>query len=114
MPDIIADIKGVIIPEGAEYNIKLRFDEKEVFYASELQRENQGHNFDGRIPEKETSDKETGRYGEDRPLPRSGCPQTGRVVIRVSPCQDHHRKLRQNRCLLRGGRRVYMRTKEPG
>ena len=69
MPDRIADIKGVIIPETAEYNIKLRFDEKEVFYASELQRENQGHNFDGRIPEKETSDekKESRRKGGHRP-----------------------------------------------
>ena len=69
MPDIIAGIKGVIIPETAEYNIKLRVDEKEVFYASELQRENQGHNFDGRIPEKETSDekKESRRKGGHRP-----------------------------------------------
>jgi hypothetical protein len=69
LPDIITVIKGVIIPEGAEYNIKLRFDEKEVFYASELQRENQGHNFDGRIPEKETSDekKESRRKGGHRP-----------------------------------------------
>ena len=87
---------------------------RRYFYASGQQENNSKHDNHGRIPEKETSDKETGRYGEDRPLPRSGCPQAGRVVIRVSPCQDHHWKLRQNRCPLRGGRRVYMRTKEPG
>ena len=101
---------------GGKRKIFPAVTEKEgrYFYASGQQENNSRHDNHGRIPEKETSDKETGRYGEDRPLPRSGCPQAGRVVIRVSPCQDHHRKLRQNRCPLRGGRRVYMRTKEPG
>ena len=102
-----ADGKRKIFPAVTE-------KEGRYFYASGQQENNSRHDNHGRIPEKETSDKEAAGHSEGRPPARSGCPQAGRVIIRLSPPRGHcrrvHQRVRQSRCPLKGGRRVYTHT----
>ena len=64
---------------------------RRYFYASGQQENNSKHDNHGRIPEKETSDKKTGRYRKDRPLTGSGRPEACRDVICVNLCSGHDR-----------------------